>query len=169
MEVSADGFIMCANGYQDCPSYAKHGDRKIIIEIKSPYPSEDLPENVYYKVPPRPVPQLLAEMEAYNLSELWLVCCIKWSCTFISIQFDEDLWNSIWNTVTELYADEKPKMPTKIHPSISDYACVSLHLPDQTMSLCVKYLRSLVNVVMYTLIQTSALPIHQIPNVKFLK
>ena len=120
MEVSADGFIMCANGCQDCPNYAKHGDRKIIIEIKSPYPSEDLPENVYYEVPPRHVPQLLAEMEAYNSSELWLVCSIKRSCTFISVQFDEDLWNSIWNTVTELYADEKPKMPTKIHPSISD-------------------------------------------------
>ena len=66
MEVSTDGFIMCANGCQDCPNYAKHGDWKIIIEIKSPYPSEDLPENVYYEVPPRHVPQLLAEMEAYN-------------------------------------------------------------------------------------------------------
>ena len=114
MEVSTDGFIMYANGCQDCPNYAKHGDQKIIIEIKSSHPSEDLPENVYYEVPPRHVPQLLAEMEAYNLSELWLVC------TFISIEFDEDLWNSIWNTVTELYADEKPKMITKIHPSISD-------------------------------------------------
>ena len=91
MEVSADGFIMCANGCQDCPNYAKHGDQKIIIEIKSPYPSEDLPENVYYEVPPRHIPQLLAEMEAYNSSELWLVCSIKWSCTFISVQFDEDL------------------------------------------------------------------------------
>ena len=120
MEVSADGFIMCANGCQDCPNYAKHGDRKIIIEIKSPYPSEDIPENVYYEVPPRHVPQLLAEMEAYNSSELWLVCSIKRSCTFISVEFDEDLWNSIWNIVTELYADEKPKMPTRIHPSIRD-------------------------------------------------
>ena len=51
---------------------------------------------------------------------MWLVCSIKQSCTFISIEFDEDLWNSIWDIVTELYADEKPKMPMKIHPSISD-------------------------------------------------
>ena len=70
-------------------------------------------------------------MEAYNSSELWLVCCIKQSYTFISIQFDEDLWNLIWNTVTELYADEKPKMPTKIHPSISD---LHMHIASFTRS-----------------------------------
>ena len=68
MEVSADGIIMCANGYAQCSNYHKHGDRKIIVEIKSPYPSEENPELVYYEVPPRHVPQNFLKL---RLMMLW--------------------------------------------------------------------------------------------------
>ena len=77
MEVSADGIIMCANGYAQCSNYHKHGDRKIIAEIKSPYPSEENPELVYYEVPPHHVPQILSEIKAYDATEAWLLCAIQ--------------------------------------------------------------------------------------------
>ena len=57
---------MCSNGGVACQNYHLHGDRKILLEMKSPFPSEDVPESVYYKVPARHIPQLLAEMKAYN-------------------------------------------------------------------------------------------------------
>ena len=42
---------------------------KIIVEIKSPYPSEQNPELVYYEVPPHHVPQILYEIKAYDATE----------------------------------------------------------------------------------------------------
>ena len=73
MEVSADGIIMCAHGYAQCSNYHKQGDCKIIVEIKSPYPSGENPELVYYEVPPCHVPQILSEIKAYDAMEAWLL------------------------------------------------------------------------------------------------
>ena len=115
MEVSPDGIFMCTKG-NTCPNYHSHGDKKILIEIKSPFPTDENPETVYYAIPPRHVPQLLAEMRAFECNEIWLVCSIKTSCTVISVTFDEDLWNSMWLLVLEFYDAEKPKMQTKVHP-----------------------------------------------------
>ena len=119
MEVSADGIFMCTKG-DNCPNKNLHGNRKILLEAKSPFPSEDNPELVYYEIPPRHVPQLLAEMKVYDSNELWLVCSIQRSCTLISVTFDEVLWNSIWSLVIEFYEVEKPKMQTRVHPLNSD-------------------------------------------------
>ena len=119
MEVSADGMFMCTNG-QNCPNQNLHSDRKILVEAKSPFPSNENPEIVYYEVPPRHVPQLLAEMKAYDCSEIWLVCSIQRSCTVISVTFDEDLWMSMWSLVLEFYDAEKPKMQTRVHPQNSE-------------------------------------------------
>ena len=115
MEVSADGIFMCTKGC-NYPNYHQHGDRKFLVEIKSPFPSEEVAETVYYEVPPRHVPQLLAEMKAYECNELWLVCSIKTSCTVISVTFDEELWNSMWSLVLEFYEPDKPKLQTRVHP-----------------------------------------------------
>ena len=77
MEVSADGITMCAHGYAQRSNYHKHRDGKIIVEIKSPYPSEEKPELVYYEVPPHHVPQILYEIKAYDTMEAWLLCTIQ--------------------------------------------------------------------------------------------
>ena len=42
VEVSTDGIIMCPNGKQ-CLAYKEHGDKKIVIEMKSPYPTKENP------------------------------------------------------------------------------------------------------------------------------
>ena len=134
MEVSGDGIIMCAHGYAQCSNYHKHGDRKIIVEIKSPYPSEENPELVYYEVPPRHVPQILSEMKAYDATEAWLLCAIQRSATLISISFDHDLWNNIFGLVEEFYGDENPKMPTKVHPNNLN---LCLHINQFIQTNCV--------------------------------
>ena len=79
-----------------------------------------MPESVYYGVPARHVPQLLAEMKAYNCLELWLVCSIKRSCSVIVVTFAEDLWALLWKLAVEFYTDEKPKIPTRLHPQLQD-------------------------------------------------
>ena len=117
---------MCTKG-DNCPKKNLHGNRKILLEVKSPFPSEDNPELVYYEIPPRHVPQLLAEMKAYDCNELWLVCSIQRSCTLISVAFDEVLWNSIWSLVIEFYEAEKPKCKQESTPSIVIYACELTH------------------------------------------
>ena len=119
MKVSADGIFMCTKG-RNCPNYHVHGDGKILVEAKSPFPSDENPKIVYYKVPPRHVPQLLVEMKAYNCSEIWLVCSIRRSCTVISVTFDEDLWMSMWPLVLEFYDAEKPKMQMRVYPQNSE-------------------------------------------------
>ena len=124
MEVSADGIFMCTKG-RNCPNYHVHGNRKILVEAKSPFPSNENPEIAYYEVPPRHVPQLLAEIKAYDCSEIWLVCSIQRSCTVISVTFDEDLWMSMWSLVLEFCDAEKPKMQTWVHPQNSE---LQLHI-----------------------------------------
>ena len=134
MEVSADGIIMCTNGYAQCSNYHKHGDRKIIVEIKSPYPSEENPELVYYEVLPRHVPQILSEIKAYDATEAWLLCAIQRSATLISISFDHDLWNNMFGLVEEFYGDENPKMQTKVHPNNLN---LHLHINQFIQTNCV--------------------------------
>ena len=87
---------------------------------QSPFPSNENSKIVYYEVPPRHVPQLLAEMKAYDCSEIWFVCSIQRSCTVISVTFDEDLWMSMWSLVLEFYDAEKPKMQMWVHPQNSE-------------------------------------------------
>ena len=111
MEVSADGILMCTRG-RTCSNHYLHGDKKILLEVKSPFPSDEIPETVYYELPARHVPQVSGEMKAYACNELWLVCSIQRSCTVISVTFDQHLWDSMWSLVVEFYDAEKPKMPT---------------------------------------------------------
>ena len=129
MEVSADGIIMYTNGYAQCSNYDKHGDQKIVVEIKSPYPAEENPELVYYEVP-----QILSEIKAFDTVEVWLLCTIQRSATLISISFDHDFWNNIFGLVEEFYGDENPKLQTKVHPNNLN---LRLHINQFIQTNCV--------------------------------
>ena len=71
--MSADGILQCAFG-ENYPNVDIHGPRRIVVEIKSSVPQQNVPETIYYEVPTRYVPQIQAELKAYNCSELSLVC-----------------------------------------------------------------------------------------------
>ena len=120
LEVSADGVLRCSHGGKDCPNYHIHGDRTILVEIKSPVPQENVTETLFYEIPSRYMPQTQAELRAYKCSELWLVCSTAMSATVIVVYYDQDLWNKFWSLVIELYEPEKPTIPTKLHKSLPD-------------------------------------------------
>ena len=118
MEVSADGILQCHQGDTECPNYNVHGDRRIVVEIKSPVPQENVAETIYYDVPARYMPQIQAEMTAYLCDELWLVCSTAISASVIVVYKDEELWNNIWERVKQLYDLTKPNIPTRLDPQV---------------------------------------------------
>ena len=119
LEVSADGILQCAFG-ENCPNADIHGPRRIVVEIKSPVPQQNVPETIYYEVPTRYVPQIQAELKAYNCSELWLVCSTAFSASVIVVNYDNILWESIFKIMEELYGPEKPVIPTRLHGHLKD-------------------------------------------------
>ena len=119
LEVSADGILQCAFG-ENCPNVDIHGPRRIVVEIKSPVPQQNVPETIYYEVPTRYVPQIQAELKAYDCSELWLVCSTAISTSVIVINYDNILWESIFKIMEELYGPEKPVIPTRLHGHLKD-------------------------------------------------
>ena len=119
LEVSADGILQCAFG-ENCPNADIHGPRRIVVEIKSPVPQQNVPETIYYEVPTRYVPQIQAELKAYDCSELWLVCSTAVSASVIVVNYDNILWESIFKIVEELYGPEKPVIPTRLHGHLKD-------------------------------------------------
>ena len=50
LEVSADGILQCSYG-ENCPNYSFHKERKIVVEIKSPFPQENIAETLFYEIP----------------------------------------------------------------------------------------------------------------------
>ena len=50
IEVSADGILKCTNGLE-CAHFSEHGDRKIVLEFKSPYATKESPNVMLYDVP----------------------------------------------------------------------------------------------------------------------
>ena len=118
LEVSADGLLQCSDGTVNCPNYHIHCDRRILVEIKSPVPKENIAETLHYEVPNRYMFQLQAEMKAYSCEEVWYVCSTAPSETITIVYFNEELWNTIWQMVIDLYDKDTPNLPTKLHPLI---------------------------------------------------
>ena len=117
LEVSSDGILQCSFGHE-CPNYQIHGDRKILVEIKSPVPQENVAETIFYGVPSRYMPQVQSQLKAYICKELWLVCSTSISASVIVVHFDQTLWESIWSVLLDLYSADKPKIPTRLHPAV---------------------------------------------------
>ena len=89
-----------------------------MVEFKSPFPQEHLPEEPYYKVPARHIPQLLCDMFYFSSDEIWLICVTRKSVTVIIIYFDEDLFNKLLHITDDLYGKEKLTVPTRLHHDI---------------------------------------------------
>ena len=92
--MSADGILQCSSGGETCPNYRIHGDQRIVIEIKSPTPQENVAETLFYEVPNRYFPQLQSELKAYNCTELWLLCSTAISATVIVVLFDKQTFGT---------------------------------------------------------------------------
>ena len=147
LEVSADGVLRCSHGEKECPNYHIHGNRFILVEMKSPVPQENIAETIFYEVPSRYVPETQAELRAYKCTELWLVSSTPVSASVISIYYDEELWNKLWGLVVELYEPEKPNIPTRLHKLIPDIRLSISNSKKHILALCMKSPLSQVNMV----------------------
>ena len=98
VEVGMDGILQCTFS-ENCPNYAMHGERKIVVEIKSPVPQENIAKTIFYEVPAQYMPQLQVELTAYLACELWLVCSMAISTTVIVVNYDEALWMKTSNSL----------------------------------------------------------------------
>ena len=95
IEVSADGVVQCMDS--NCTNTHTHA-KKIIIENKCPYPTDNVPHEPYNYVP-----QIMSELAAYKASELWLVCFTVTAVSIIICTFDPSLWAHIMLIVEDLF------------------------------------------------------------------
>ena len=89
-----------------------------MVEFKSPFPQEHLPEGPYYEVPARHVPQLLCEMFFFSADEIWLICVTQKSVSVIIVYFHELLFDKLLQIVNDLYGKKKLTLPTCMHHAI---------------------------------------------------
>ena len=137
IEVSPDGMIQCPQG-SNC-SYREIGDthKRIMVEVKCLYPSDEFLKFLSYHIPVRHVPQVLAEIVACGSEELWLMSYTLLSITLILVQFNADLWAEMLNLCEEKYGFAKPLMPTKIHKSCKNLnEKMESFIKTNTMLLC---------------------------------
>ena len=89
-----------------------------MVEVKSPFPQEHLPEELYYDVPVRHVPPLLCEMFYFSVDELLLICVTHKSITMIIVYFDQSLFDKLLHISDDLYEKDKLTVPTGLHHEI---------------------------------------------------
>ena len=116
--VSPDGIIECTQGNDTYKHKSIRRHKRIMVEVKCPFPQEHLPEEPYYEVPTQHVPQLLCQMYFFKSDELWLICVTKKSVTPIIVYFDPVLFQKMLHIAKDLYGKAKMTVPTKLHPDL---------------------------------------------------
>ena len=115
IEVSADGIIECPIGPTYSNKRVPDQHKCIVVEAKCMYLSTDFPKFPSYSPPFCHVPQVLAEMKAYNAQQLWLVTYTLQSTTLVEVDFDPILWDKIMNLAEKKYGIPKPVVPIRLH------------------------------------------------------
>ena len=110
-----DGIIQCKNG--EVCTHDHRGRKKIAVEVKCHYPSEDFPKFPMYRLPTRYDPQMLAEIAVHGVEELWLLSYMLYSMTVRVVYFDGKLWEKLLQLTESKYGEENVPIPTKLHPS----------------------------------------------------
>ena len=115
IEVSMDGIIQCKNG--EVCTHDHRGRKKIAVEVKCNYPSEDFPKFPIYRLPTRYIPQMLAEMATQGVEKLWLLSYTLYSMTVSIVYFDGKLWEKLLQLTESKYGKENVPILMKLHPS----------------------------------------------------
>ena len=115
LAVSPARFIQCTGSSSKCKYNNGYNHHRIAVEVKCLFPNQDIPEEPYYKIPARHVPQVLAEMAVSEVEELWLICLTRKKCHTSRVAFDGQLWKHIFDIAVDLYDPENPKVPTRLH------------------------------------------------------
>ena len=156
IEVSVDGIIQCKNG--EVCTHDHRGRKKIAVEVKCHYPTDNFPKFPMYRLPTRYVPQMLAEMVVHGVEELWLLSYTLSIMTVNVVYFDVTLWQKLLHLTEYKYGAENVAILMKLHPVIKSlksdlvkfinthtrYICevpsfrgeINVNLPDGYISPC---------------------------------
>jgi hypothetical protein len=83
------------------------------VEVKCPFPGKKYTAPVLCTLPKYYVTQVLLEMKALDVKQLYFTCYSKESTTVQLVTFDEELWSLIEQEIYTLYGGDKPRRPTK--------------------------------------------------------
>ena len=113
--MSLDGLIQCTGGGDKYKYNNGYNNKRIAVEMKSPFPNPNIPEEPYYKIPTWHVPQCLSEIAACEAEELWLIFITQKSVTLIIPSFSSEVWHIIYDIADDLYGPKMPKVQTCLH------------------------------------------------------
>ena len=117
MIVSPDGLLRCiGNCDGNCVNTLGIPTGKMALEIKCPFsPIENkllLP--VTYSCPHYYGCQLLSEMKVLDSIRLMVVSCSRQSLTISYLDWNDNMWNKLWDLALQFYDHENPPMPTQL-------------------------------------------------------
>ena len=161
IEVSGDGMLQCKNGENCNQKHPK--DRRIAVEAKHLYPSEDFPKFPLYRMPMQHIPQTLCEMAVNNVTELWLLSVTLFSMSIIVVYFDPNLWEKLMDLAEETYGGDKVCVPTKLHHLCKSLKVDLVNFVD-THTRCIGEYPSLCGELVINLPQVYLSPYAEIPN-----
>ena len=110
-----DGITQCKHG--EVCTKDHRGRKKIVVEVKCHYPSEDFPKFPMYRLPTRYIPQMLAEMAVHGVEELWLLSYTLYIMTVSIVYFNVKLWEKLLQLTESKYGAENVPILMKLHPS----------------------------------------------------
>ena len=116
IKVSVDGIIQCKNG--EVCTHDHRGRKKIAVEVKCHYSTDNFPKFLMYRLPTRYVPQMLAEMVVHGVEELWLLSYMLSSMTVNVVYFDVTLWEKLLHLNESKYGAENVAILMKLHLAI---------------------------------------------------
>jgi hypothetical protein len=116
--VSGDGSGINADGGTD-----------VAFEFKCPKPGKKRTTDVHYELPVYYSTQVLSQMAAKHCNTCAYVSYTPESSTFISLTFDDEIWNEVWKLATCLLGNSSAKKPTRrgeeikvIQQNLKDYS-----------------------------------------------
>ena len=90
------------------------------VEIKCPYPGKVYKTPVYYEIPWYYVSQVILEMRALNVQELYFLSYTDESTTVFKVYFDVDLWEDIYKRVINVSELTDINTLKKLPPDIQE-------------------------------------------------
>ena len=90
---------------------------EVMFETKCKSPTGYV-KNSYHTIPSYYVPQILSEMAAYSCDELLFTCWSEESTTVFHVQFDEEIWSTIWKELVCMYGTETASRPKRFSPTL---------------------------------------------------
>ena len=114
MEVSCDGYIECQQNlnHKSCKTIAPCSHYKWTMEIK--YLSNESNLMHRYHIPIYHATQMICQMHAEKCIEGWYVLVTKITVILITLKYNKDIWNQLWNMIKETYDVIQPEKPKKI-------------------------------------------------------